>query len=271
MLQPIEVQDGLRVTRDPRFSERSVREALLNAIAHRDYNDPESVLVRMSPSAFEATSPGPFPATITPDNVADEQFRRNRRLAEALEKCGRIERSGQGVDLMIEAAVRHGQELPTFTEPDGRAVRVVLHGDPDAQVLPALHRVAGDTWDRMGTADLRALDAVRRRVPRSAIPKASVRRLVELGVVEPAGAGDSPLSYASVLRGGAPSDAFGPSLVDVISALREAAEGVRYVDLRDTLDVDSDELRRILQWLRRNGLAYTTGRTRATKWHYVER
>lgn len=73
-LEPIEVQTGTRVVQRPRYPERSVREALLNAVAHRDYTLGDSVRVDMSPEAFVVTSPGPFPADVTPENVAERSY-----------------------------------------------------------------------------------------------------------------------------------------------------------------------------------------------------
>lgn len=130
-LNPIEVQEGTRVTQLARYPERSVREAILNAVAHRDYTSDESVFVDLSEAAFVVTSPGAFPGDVTPTNVADKRVPRNRLLAESLEKCGQIERSGQGVDLMMLAAVRLGQPLPDFEEPEGRRVCVTLTGRSD--------------------------------------------------------------------------------------------------------------------------------------------
>ena len=66
----VDVATGLRVTPVLRYPERSIREAILNAVVHRQYLDGESVVVRMTPETFEVTSPGPFPATVTPENVA---------------------------------------------------------------------------------------------------------------------------------------------------------------------------------------------------------
>lgn len=263
-LRPIEIQEGTTVSRLDRFAERSVREALLNAVAHRDYYNPEGVLVRMSPDAFEVTSPGPFPPTITPENVAEEQYRRNRKLAEALDKCGEIERSGQGVDLMIEAAVQRAQPLPTFEEPGGHSVRVTLHGEADAEALPAVSRIPAEAWAKLGPAELVALDAVRRGVPRSKIDRAAVQRLVERGLVEPGGRGDTPLAYG-VRVGEAGSDFL---LLPVIRALIEAPEGAPLSALvREIGTSDVEALKRTLQWMRRNDMAYTTGRTRGARWH----
>jgi ATP-dependent DNA helicase RecG len=79
----------------PTFDEVPVREAVLNALAHRDYRLGGSVFVRQYAKRLEVVSPGGLPPGITPENIIDQQNPRNRRLAEALAKCGLIERSGR--------------------------------------------------------------------------------------------------------------------------------------------------------------------------------
>ena len=66
------------------FREGSVREAILNAVSHRDYRHPGSVFVRQYPRRLEIVSPGGLPSGITPENIIDKQFPRNRRIAESL-------------------------------------------------------------------------------------------------------------------------------------------------------------------------------------------
>jgi|GEM_PF-1246256 len=261
---PIEVTERTRVVQVPRYPERSIREALLNAIVHRDYHDPESVIVRMSPDTFVVDSPGPFPANITPENVADEQYRRNRVLAEALDKCGQIERSGQGVDLMIEAAVRMAQPLPSFEEPDGRRVRVTLHGAADPTVLPILQRVPTETWAAMSTSELVALDAVRRGTSRREIDPAVALRLIERGLIEPGGRGDAPYVYGARLR----ATTAGLLIAPVLNALIAHPDGITLSNLAGSIGTaDVDSLKRTLQWMRRADVAFTTGRTRGARWH----
>ena len=97
-------QDGLFRYDIPTFDEIAVREALLNAVAHRDYRLGGSVFIRQFARRLEVVSPGGFPPGITPENIIDQQNPRNRRLAEALARGGLIERSGQGLNLMVESA-----------------------------------------------------------------------------------------------------------------------------------------------------------------------
>ena len=183
-LDPIEIQDGTSVVQLPRYPERSVREAILNAVAHRDYTSDESVYVDLSSEQFVVTSPGAFPGDVTPENVAEKRFPRNRLLAESLEKCGRIERSGQGVDLMMLAALRLAQPLPAFEEPEGRRVRVTLTGRSDSDFLEFTSQVNGAVWEGLGIEDFRTLDAMRRRVPTGNMKPGSVQRLIDLGLAQ---------------------------------------------------------------------------------------
>src|SRR5690606_36574334 len=74
-------RDGLFVTNILTFSEGSVREALLNAVAHRDYRSSGSVFVRQYARRLEIVSPGGFLPGINADNVLWRQAPRNRRIA----------------------------------------------------------------------------------------------------------------------------------------------------------------------------------------------
>ena len=54
-------QDGLFIWDIPTFNESAVREAILNAISHRDYRMAGSVFIRQFPRRLEIVSPGGFP------------------------------------------------------------------------------------------------------------------------------------------------------------------------------------------------------------------
>ncbi len=87
-------QSGLFVLDIPTFSERVVREAVLNAVSHRDYQLGGSVFIRQHPRRLVFESPGGFPIGITEQNILDRQLPRNRRIADIFAKCGLVERSG---------------------------------------------------------------------------------------------------------------------------------------------------------------------------------
>src|SRR3546814_9552860 len=58
---------------------------------------------------LEITSPGGFPDGVTAENIIYRQHPRNRRIAEALQFCGLVERSGQGADRMFRMCIQEGK------------------------------------------------------------------------------------------------------------------------------------------------------------------
>lgn len=98
----------------PRFA---VREALVNAVAHRDYRiTGRRIEIRMYADRLEIISPGGLPGYITLDNLVEEHFSRNPRLVNGLYQWGYIEELGLGIDQMIEEMVQAGHAPPTFRE-----------------------------------------------------------------------------------------------------------------------------------------------------------
>lgn len=103
-------QSGLFVLDIPTFSERVIREAVLNAVSHRDYQLGGSVFIRQYPRRLLLESPGGFPVGITEQNILDRQLPRNRRIADIFSKCGLVERSGQGMNLMFELSIQESKQ-----------------------------------------------------------------------------------------------------------------------------------------------------------------
>ncbi len=104
----------------------AVREAIVNAVAHRDYRRTGSrIEVRMYDDRLEIISPGGLPGHITVDNIVDEHFSRNPRLVRGLFYWGFIEELGLGIDRMIDEMTRAGHPRPTF-DAQPHSFRVVL-------------------------------------------------------------------------------------------------------------------------------------------------
>jgi ATP-dependent DNA helicase RecG len=109
------VVTGLRREEMPEYPPFAVREALVNAICHRDYRlSGRRVEVRMYENRLEVISPGGLPGYITLDNIVEEHFSRNPRLVSGLFQWGYIEELGLGIDRMIEEMLEHGHPAPDF-------------------------------------------------------------------------------------------------------------------------------------------------------------
>jgi ATP-dependent DNA helicase RecG len=102
------------------FDEQSVREAVLNAFAHREYkNRTEPVFIKLSPEEISIKSPGGFLPGVNPENVLDVEGKwRNRLLMEVLEKVGLVERSGVGMDRIFKETISNGKGAPNFDGSD---------------------------------------------------------------------------------------------------------------------------------------------------------
>lgn len=183
-------QEGLFVFDIPTFAERSVREAILNSVSHRDYQLGGSVFVRQYPRRLVIESPGGFPVGITLENILDRQAPRNRRIAEAFARCGLVERSGQGMNLMFEESIRQGKLRPDFTGTDAYQVALTLHGQvQDPAFVRFLEQAGRETQVSFDVHDFLLLDLIHceKTVPDFLKPR--VENLLEQGVIERVGRG----------------------------------------------------------------------------------
>ncbi len=122
----------------PEYPESAYREALLNAVGHRDYSlEGSFVQVRLFADRLEVQSPGGLGGHLTVDNIIYEQYTRNPHVVRLLEDLGYVERRGLGVDHMIRAMTDAGLEPPTF-EDRGSSFWVILKGGATAPSLPGL-------------------------------------------------------------------------------------------------------------------------------------
>ncbi|MEZ4789977.1 MAG: ATP-binding protein [Planctomycetaceae bacterium] len=178
-----QVREGMFIRDIPDFEEEVVREALLNAICHRDYANGSSVFIRQSPQLLEFESPGGFPDGITPENVLTRQHPRNRLIAEALQLCGLVERSGQGADKMFRKQIEQGKPRPDYSASDAHRVVLKLRATiQDKAFIHFLDRVGLEAQQTWTLHDLMVLDDVRSG---SAKPDgSSLQRFIDQGLVQ---------------------------------------------------------------------------------------
>lgn len=272
-------QDGLFRMDLLTFDEVPVREALLNAVAHRDYRLGGSIFVRQYPQRLEVVSPGGFPPGITAANVLDQQNPRNRRLAEALAKCGLIERSGQGMNLMFETAVRQGKALPSFAGTAAHEVRLTLDGRVSSPAFVRfLERIGEQTLRSFSTDDFLALDALHREQPLRDALKERLPGLVAVGAVEAMGRGKgvrymlSKALYAALGAKGTHTRKKGLDhetnkalLLKHVST--QGQEGAPLSDLRQVLPaLPTSAVQSLMNELRKEGVVFLEGQRRWAKW-----
>jgi ATP-dependent DNA helicase RecG len=182
--------EGLFDVYIPAFQEEVFREALLNAVSHRDYRLGSSIFVKQYQQKLEIISPGTFPDGVTPENILWQQKPRNRLVAENLQRCGLIQRSGQGADRMFEEMIKSGKRSPDYSSSDDHQVWLILYGEvQDSRFLKFLQKVGQGTLARFDALDLYALDLIHREQPIPSHVRERISKLLSAGVIEPVGHG----------------------------------------------------------------------------------
>jgi len=94
----------------------AVGEAIVNAIAHRDYHSNASVEVRLFADRLEVWNPGSLPGTLTLDDLRNDHpsVPRNPLIAESLYLTRYIEKVGSGTQRMIELCRQAGLPEPNY-------------------------------------------------------------------------------------------------------------------------------------------------------------
>ena len=132
---------GLERIEDPEYPVDVVREAIVNAVAHRDYQiRGDEIRILLFSDRIEFYSPGRLPGHVTVENLVDERFSRNETVVQILSDMGFVERLGYGIDRMIRLMARAGLPAPRFEE-TAAGFRVTLLGrgisfvsdEPDVQ------------------------------------------------------------------------------------------------------------------------------------------
>ena len=118
-----EFQAGLFRVPVPRVDSRAFREALANAVTHRDYSKRGAIHIRLETDALVISNPGGLVEGVTLDNLLTTEPRpRIPALADALKRIGLVERTGRGVDLIYRGMLRYGRSQPDYSRTDNHSV-----------------------------------------------------------------------------------------------------------------------------------------------------
>jgi ATP-dependent DNA helicase RecG len=131
----------------------AVREAITNAVCHRDYADSGNVVVRVFDDRLEVSNPGGLPAGMTVEDLKQphESRPRNKLVADAFFLIKYIEQFGTGIRRIINDCQEAGVPEPEF-ESRGDAFRTVFR-----RVVSARKRFAGQA---LKEGQLKALQQV---------------------------------------------------------------------------------------------------------------
>lgn len=144
------------------YPERVIREAITNAVVHRDYRLQADIHIRIFANRIEIESPGGFPAGVTTDNVQEGGSRpRNRVLVAHLRDFPEPPNldAGEGVRMMFATMEQSHLYPPVYQTEEDIGREVVLVKLLNEARVSAWDQV--DTWlkthDSIGNADLRLI------------------------------------------------------------------------------------------------------------------
>ncbi len=172
----------------------AVGEAIVNAIAHRDYYSNASVEVRLFADRLEVWNPGALPGTLTLDSLRHDHpsVPYNPLIAESLYLTRYIERVGSGTQTMIELCRKAGLPEPQFEQRAGSFVitlwrdwltdKVVTELDLNNRQIQAVEYVK--SHERITNAEYQRITGAPQRTATR-----DLNELVQKGVLELEGKG----------------------------------------------------------------------------------
>lgn len=128
-LQSVVRLRGLVHEETPEYPFEAVRELLVNAVAHRDYNlQGDTIHLHIFSDRLEVQSPGGLPGPVTLENLLEARFSRNAVITQVLSDFGFVEQLGYGLKRVVEILRQNGMRPPRFEELAG-TFRVTLYND----------------------------------------------------------------------------------------------------------------------------------------------
>ena len=113
----------------------ALREALINALCHREYDNPRaSVSLAVYADRVEIVNPGRFPAQLTPENIKlqHDSFPYNLKIAQVLYQTTYLESWGSGVRRMMDLCEAQHVADPEYKLGE-HTVTIIFHRHFDSQ------------------------------------------------------------------------------------------------------------------------------------------
>jgi len=271
----------------PRYPALALRELIVNALAHRDYEVPGAVTLKLYPDRLELSNPGAFVGGVTAQNILHHPSSpRYPAMFQALARMRLANASNLGVPRVFRDLLSEGKEPPIYWS-SSQAIRVTIMGqEAKREFLELIHGFPGLDVDELLV--IHSLTRHREVTARSVAEicqrsleeaREILSRLVARWNILEAGGGAGRGRYYRLSRGSY------QVLVDVVGYhvdKRLAIENIKAriltalsdrpltnADVREISQLGRSQVVWILKGLQKEGLIELQGRGRASRWKLV--
>lgn len=282
-----ELQVGFYRVPVPNADPEAFREALLNALSHRDYSRLGAIHVRWADDVLSVSNPGGFVDGVSLKTLLVTEPRpRNPLLADAIKRIGLAERTGRGVDRIYLGLLRYGRPAPSYARSNATGVVVEMQSGPaDLGFLGVVIDYEKRLGGPISIDSLLILSKLRdvRRADAAELAEAlqkdvtaartELERLVEGGLVQAHGATKGrtyTLSPAVYRKLGHTAEYVRQAGFDrlqqeqLVLKLLEQQGTIRRKDVIDLCRLSPDQAKRLLGELVEKGLLRRSGKDKAT-------
>jgi ATP-dependent DNA helicase RecG len=124
--------EGLRREDIPEYPMRALREAVTNAVMHRDwFMEGANVFVEIYTDRIEISSPGGLPKGMKLSDLGRKSIRRNALIADLLHRITFIEKAGTGIKRMRDEA--HDQHCPEPIFEENSFFTAIFYPNPEVR------------------------------------------------------------------------------------------------------------------------------------------
>ena len=262
-----------------------VREAIVNAVAHRDYTSNSSVQVMLFADRLEVLNAGslPWPLTLEKLRGPHESVPGNRLLARAMYFVKYIEEMGTGTVDMIRRCAETGLAEPEFESAGGFVIRIrraALAGRPvvftnrtqseTREVREATAKVSGgvDLQDKRRTMD-RAMSKSRELSSTAQEERSTTQETTQKGRRTTQEATSETTQETTQERRSTTQEAPGTTQDRILALIRAEPEITQRI-LAQRLGITPDGVKYHLNRLRKTGVIRHVGATKRGRWEVLK-
>lgn len=270
----LSIPHGLFLSDKKAFEEDTIREAVNNAMIHRDYQLAETIFILQCPIIFEIKNPGGFIDGINEENILTESKVRNKLVADILFRCELVEQFGTGVNLMFKNQLSLGKNPPDYALSNNERVVLRLDGHiQDVEFAKYVLKVADEKQKFLGDQELLLLYRIKQG---QSVIAETVKGMADIGLIERVGRRKWMLAKKyyvdSNQRGKYTRDRgldIETNIALIIKHLKDFPEGAKKRELQQVLpQLEWIQIWRILKILRNNGRIVFTGARRSKEGMY---